>query len=313
MRVGLIGLGDIAQKAYLPVIGTRDDVTLHLCTRNEKKLHALGETYRIDVRNRHNELESLMEAGVDAVFVHAATPAHYEIVKRVLTAGLHVFVDKPVDYALGRTEELMALAEENKQLLMVGFNRRYVPTYRQVHEEGIPDIAMMQKNRVNLPGEVRTFVLDDFIHVVDTLRWLQRSLAPTLHVQSKRTADGHLAHVVFQMVTEHSTAIGIMNRESGAVEETLESMTSGKKFRVTNVRDLVTYVGNQEQHNHTGDWTSVGEVRGFRPMMDTFLNGVRRMKQGDRAVWQEFRPIMQEDMATHRLCEEIVQRIEMNA
>ena len=34
MRVLMVGIGDIAHKAYLPVLGTRDDIELHCCTRD---------------------------------------------------------------------------------------------------------------------------------------------------------------------------------------------------------------------------------------------------------------------------------------
>ncbi|MDX6228755.1 MAG: hypothetical protein QOI76_2145, partial [Frankiales bacterium] len=34
MRVAVIGLGDIARKAYLPVLAALPDVQLHLVTRN---------------------------------------------------------------------------------------------------------------------------------------------------------------------------------------------------------------------------------------------------------------------------------------
>lgn len=38
MKVAMIGLGDIAQKAYLPVLAQLPDVELILCTRNQHTL-----------------------------------------------------------------------------------------------------------------------------------------------------------------------------------------------------------------------------------------------------------------------------------
>lgn len=34
MRIALVGLGDIAQKAYLPLLASDEQVTPLLCTRN---------------------------------------------------------------------------------------------------------------------------------------------------------------------------------------------------------------------------------------------------------------------------------------
>lgn len=42
MKVGCIGLGDIAQKAYLPVLTTLPGVELHLQTRTPATLAAVA-------------------------------------------------------------------------------------------------------------------------------------------------------------------------------------------------------------------------------------------------------------------------------
>ncbi len=47
MKIGIIGLGDIAKKAYLPVLLERENTQLVLCTRNEAVLQKLAEKYRI--------------------------------------------------------------------------------------------------------------------------------------------------------------------------------------------------------------------------------------------------------------------------
>lgn len=310
MKVGVIGLGDIAAKAYLPVIGAREDVVLHISTRNSEKLQHIGEAYRIPQEHRYQGLDDLLQAKLDAVFVHAATEAHYDIVRQCLSAGLHVFVDKPVDYALQRTQELFTIASEKQCLLMVGFNRRFAPMYQRLWLEGMPDIAVMQKNRVNLPGEVRTFVLDDFIHVVDTMRVCNPGPWKDLHVQWKHTPDGKLAHVLLQLVGHQNTAIGIMNRDSGMTEETLEWMRNGRKVKVANLRETIEYAGNGETRIHTGDWQSVGEVRGFRAMVEAFFQTVQQMHRDPESIWPDVTAGMEADLATHRICEQIITRIE---
>ena len=48
MKIGIIGLGDIAQKAYLPVLAEKEGIELVLCTRNKQTLDRLGHKYRIN-------------------------------------------------------------------------------------------------------------------------------------------------------------------------------------------------------------------------------------------------------------------------
>ncbi|WP_031089694.1 Gfo/Idh/MocA family oxidoreductase, partial [Streptomyces sp. NRRL WC-3549] len=112
MKVGCIGLGDIARKAYLPVLTALPGTELHLQTRTPATLAALAAEHRIPARQCHADLDSLLAQGLDAAFVHAATVAHPEIVGRLLEAGVPTYVDKPLAYELADSERLVALAEE---------------------------------------------------------------------------------------------------------------------------------------------------------------------------------------------------------
>lgn len=131
MKVGCIGLGDIAQKAYLPVLGVQPGVELHLQTRTPATLARVGDSLHLPPEQRHTDLSDLLAQNLDAAFVHAATVAHPEIVTRLLEAGVPTFVDKPLAYGLADSERLVRLAEERNVSLAVGFNRRHAPGYTQ--------------------------------------------------------------------------------------------------------------------------------------------------------------------------------------
>ncbi|WP_030041438.1 Gfo/Idh/MocA family oxidoreductase, partial [Streptomyces resistomycificus] len=92
MKVGCIGLGDIAQKAYLPVLGTLPGVELHLQTRTPATLARVADGLRLPDGQRHADLDSLLAQGLDAAFVHAPTTAHPQIVTRLLEAGVPTYV-----------------------------------------------------------------------------------------------------------------------------------------------------------------------------------------------------------------------------
>jgi virulence factor len=109
MRIALIGLGDIATKAYLPYLAARAGVMPCLVTRDPAKLARLGDAYRIS--ERYSDLSSVLAAGVQAAFVHAATSAHREIVGTLLRHGVPVYVDKPLDDSYAGAAELVELAE----------------------------------------------------------------------------------------------------------------------------------------------------------------------------------------------------------
>src|SRR5690606_25037553 len=109
MRVGLVGLGDIARKAYLPVLAARADVDPVLCTRDPDALRQSGDAYRIP--HRFTSVTPLLDAGLDAAFVHTATAAHVEVASALLAAGVPTYVDKPLADNLADAAALVTLAE----------------------------------------------------------------------------------------------------------------------------------------------------------------------------------------------------------
>ncbi len=299
LRIGIIGLGDIAQKAYLPLISSRN-LDLHLHTRNKKKLSEIGQQYRI--ANLHEDLGSLLHSGIKAAFVHTATHSHHDIIEQLLLSNIHVFVDKPVTYDYSSTEKLFSLAHEKNLLLHVGFNRRVAPAYQVLKAIKDPNMIIMQKNRKSLPAEIRTFIFDDFIHVVDTLRWIFDKPITQMIVNGKKT-DRQLRHVVMQFISaDGATALGIMNRDSGTVEERIEVFSASGKRIVNNMVDPLLRDDKMESRIIPDDWQPTLHKRGFDQLIDTFLSAVQQ-ETFDNSLADGA-------LLTHRLCEEITQTLE---
>ncbi|MQY10589.1 putative oxidoreductase YceM [Streptomyces sp. RB5] len=295
LRAGVIGLGDIARKAYLPVLTARPGLELHLQTRTPATLDEVGDTYGIPAARRHTDLDSLLEAGLDAAFVHAPTDVHEEITTRLIDAGVPVYVDKPLAYDLAACERLVRLAEDRGVGLTVGFNRRLAPAYAQCLEHP-RELILMQKNRVGLPEDPRAMVYDDFIHVVDTLRFLLPGPADHIDVRA-RIRDGLMHHVVLQLSGDGFTAIGAMNRLSGSTEEILELSGQDTKREVRNIADVIDHKG-QPSVRRRGDWVPVARQRGIEQAVLAFLDAVR---DGETVSARDA-------LLTHALCEEVVLR-----
>ncbi|MFK0253571.1 Gfo/Idh/MocA family protein [Streptomyces sp. NPDC090445] len=293
MKVGVIGLGDIARKAYLPVLTARPGLELHLQTRTPATLERVGESHHVPAERRHTDLDALLAEGLGAAFVHAPTGVHPEIVTRLLQAGVPTYVDKPLAYELADSRRLVDLAEERGVPLAVGFNRRHAPGYAQCAEHP-RDLIVLQKNRVGLPEDPRTLVLDDFIHVVDTLRFLLPGEADHIDVRA-RVRGGLMDQVVLQMSGPGFTALGIMNRRSGSAEEILEVSGQDTKRQVVNLAEVVDHRG-QPTVRRRGDWVPVARQRGIEQAVDAFLEAV----EAGKAV------SARDALLTHELCERVV-------
>jgi len=298
LKIGIIGLGDIALKAYLPVISSQK-IEIHLYTRNENTLAQVGAQYRF--HNVHKSLDALISSGVEGVFVHAPTTAHHDIVAQLLSHGIHVYVDKPITYDYVSSASLIALAEKNGVSLMVGFNRRFAPAYLKLKALKDPSMIVMQKNRKSLPGDIRTFVFDDFIHVVDTLLFLFPDPVVTVKVIGKKRGN-LLYHIIMQLVSANGVhGIGIMNRDSGTSEEILEVYTAGEKQVVHNLAELFIHKDGDITKSHVDDWEPTLHKRGFVQIVEAFLQVVESKRAPQISD--------QHTLQSHKICEDLVNQL----
>lgn len=298
IKLGVIGLGDIAQKAYLPIYSQMKDVEFHFYTRNFEKLRRIGKQYRFE--HLHFDLESLINSGITGAFVHSSTSSHEEIVSRLLHQGIHVFVDKPITDYFNGAKRLVELAEEKGLILMAGFNRRYAPSYVQLKKIAEPNMVIVQKNRKNQPGEPRVFIFDDFIHVVDTMRYLFPHPIEELLVNG-RLENNTLYHVVIQFISQGGTAIGIMNRDNGINEEIAQVMGPMQKGTVYNVSQLVLSKDEGNMEVRSSDWEPTLVKRGFQQMVSDFIEAVRMNTSPEISAW--------DSLETHEICEEIITKL----
>lgn len=299
LKLGIIGLGDIAKKAYLPVLSKQADVEFYLFTRNTDVLTEISNQYRFP--HIHSSLTSLIESGIKGAFVHSSTESHEQIVRELLENGIHVYVDKPITNHLGSTKELVELAERKGLILMTGFNRRFAPFYQAMTEIAQPNMVILQKNRHALPSDIRSFVYDDFIHVLDTVRYIMKGDIQETIVNG-RVDNGMLYHVVVQFISKDMTGIAIMNRDSGAVEERLEVMGPNEKRIVHDLDKLTIYRDHKEIALSFNNWDSTLFKRGFEQIVKEFINAV-----GTNC----FPSVTARDsLQTHEICEFVVQKLE---
>lgn len=89
------------------------------------KLHGIAKSYE--------GYEALaQDPDVDAVYIGAINPTHYEIGTMMLDHGKHVLCEKPLCMNEGQTKRLLAHAKEKKLFMMEAIWSRFFPTYIQL-------------------------------------------------------------------------------------------------------------------------------------------------------------------------------------
>lgn len=299
MKIGVAGLGNIAQKAYLPVMmSMNEEIEWHLYTRNQEKLAQIGKQYRVD--NLHSSIESLINSGIEGVFIHTATDTHAELIRQFLENGIHVYVDKPISENLEEVEELMDLAEDNHLLLVTGFNRRFAPMIRELKKVPQKNMIFIQKNKPNSTGTVHFGIFDMFIHVVDTAVYLLDD--PIVEISHTVTeTEGQLESCVLQLETEQAICIATMNYKSGANLEVVEVQSPEGTYRVTNLTEYESDSLGERETRTFGDWDNTLEKRGFAPLIYKFIEGI---KTGENPV------SLDSSLISHQICAEIVSEME---
>lgn len=97
MRLGVIGVGDVAERDYLPEVHRIADVAevVAVAARREERARRTAESYGIPVWV--TGYEALLEVDeVDAVVNLTPLPVHAEITAAALRAGKHVYSEKPL-------------------------------------------------------------------------------------------------------------------------------------------------------------------------------------------------------------------------
>ncbi len=275
LRVGVVGLGGIAQKAWLPVLGAAADWTLVAAwSPTREKALPVCESWRIP----YADSLAALAAQCDAVFVHTSTASHYSVVSELLNLGVHVCVDKPLAENLQDAERLIELAARKKLTLMVGFNRRFSPLYRELKQQMSQAASLrMDKHRTDSvgPHDLRFTLLDDYLHVVDTALWLAGGAATLNSGTLLTNDDGAMVYAEHHFSFDHLQITTSMHRRAGSQREWVQAVTDGGLFDITDMREWREERGQGVVARPVAGWQSVLEQRGFAGCARHFIECVQ--------------------------------------
>ncbi|ANS43376.1 Gfo/Idh/MocA family protein [Serratia inhibens] len=274
LRVGVVGLGGIAQKAYLPILSQAADWTLvGGFSPNQQKAQPICDSYRMAC---FSSLDSLAQQ-CDAVFVHSSTASHFQVISELLRHGVHVYVDKPLAETLEQGEQLLALAEKQRKTLMVGFNRRFSPVYRQLKQEmQRPASIRMDKHRADSvgPNGLRFTLLDDYLHVVDTALWLGGSEGQLLSGSLRVTDAGELLYAEHHFACGETLVTTSMHRRAGSQRESVQAVAEGAVYQVNDMRQWLREDPQGVLEQPVAGWQTTLAQRGFDGAIRHFIESV---------------------------------------
>ena len=83
----------------------------------------------------------LADSSVQAVVIASSTDTHAELVTACAEAGKAIFCEKPLDLSVATAEACLNVVENEKSLLIIGFNRRHDPSFEQLKREAAAGVV----------------------------------------------------------------------------------------------------------------------------------------------------------------------------
>lgn len=143
LKVGIIGVGGIAEVAHLPGYEAAGAEIRGLATSRPGEVRALAE--RFGAQHVDTDYRTLLQRDdIEAVSVCVPTGLHEEIVIAALEAGKHVLCEKPPAVAAAQAERMHAAALRTERLLCYALSARFGPAAKKAR-------ALMEAGRL---GEV---------------------------------------------------------------------------------------------------------------------------------------------------------------
>ena len=304
-RIAVIGMGDICEKAYMPLLSTYKNLELMLYNRSPEPLAKMQKKYRIEYGT--NDLEELINDHPDGAFVLTASDSHYMITKQLMENGIDVYVEKPATMRVEETQELAELAERHDKILMVGFNRRYAPLHKKAKEfweENPVRLGIFRKFR-SRPAfdEIFNQVYEDTIHQIDLMRFYcgEGQVASVVH----EVVDGKLQTAVANIKLE-SGGIGLIvtNLGAGGWREYYSLYGQRTSVEIEAFSELIVHQGEEKKQwvePYSSAWQSTLTGRGFEGEINHFLSCLDTREQPRTSAW--------DSVKTQELTEAIIDKI----
>ncbi len=125
IRIGVVGVGAIAQIAHIPVLSKmRGAQLVALCDNDRPKARSLAD--RFGVPDVFTDIEDLLEFDeLDAVIISTPSHLHEPHVLSALQAGVHVLCERPLALTSRGVERLLGAAQRAERKVAAALNHRF--------------------------------------------------------------------------------------------------------------------------------------------------------------------------------------------
>ncbi|MGP8321713.1 MAG: Gfo/Idh/MocA family protein [Methanosarcinaceae archaeon] len=150
--------------------------SVKICDIDEKRARELGEAFNIEYLTNYKDL--VADPNISAVSIVTPSSTHYQLAKEFMEAGKDVLVEKPMTMNSGEAEQLVKIANDTNQILMVGHIFRHHPAVKElkhrIDQGEFGKIQLISSNRLSFgaPRKDMGVIYALGIHEVDIFCYL---------------------------------------------------------------------------------------------------------------------------------------------
>ncbi|HEU5019019.1 MAG TPA: Gfo/Idh/MocA family oxidoreductase [Pseudolabrys sp.] len=278
LRIGVIGVGVMGSNHARVFAGLPGTDLIGVADPDRRQAEFVARTLGCAAVD---DVEQLIELGVDAVSIAAPTHLHRDIALACISRGVHVMVEKPIASSVEEGREIIAAARAARLTLMVGHVERFNPAVEAIKEairgEDILSIAITRVGPFPPRMSNVGVVIDLAVHDIDLIRWFTDSDIVEVQPQLSnavaerediallqfRTASGVLAHINTNWLTPFKArSITVATRGKYVMGDLL-------------TRQVTECFGFQPDGSYSMRHLSVGHAEPLRSELLAFLRAVR--------------------------------------
>lgn len=184
INIGLIGYGYWGPNVARNLNNNAEFQFRYICDKKNERLELAKKIYANSVEYTTAFRQVINDTAIDAVALAVETSAHYELAKKALEAGKHVYVEKPFTSTLEQARELEKLASAKNLVVHVDHIMVYHPVIKKIKElidsGEIGDVMYYDCSRINL-GQIKNDVSsmwDLSVHDLSIIDYLSNGQEP---------------------------------------------------------------------------------------------------------------------------------------
>jgi len=254
----MIGSGNFAKMTMAPALA-KTSARLKYVTAQTNSVPAVHIAHKYGFENVSTDLnEVFSDEEVNTIFISTNHNSHASLIVKSLSAGKHVFAEKPLALNIDELKEVYQVSNRHpNQHILVGFNRRFSPHIQNIKEalkgRSSPLAMTYNVNAGIIPMDVWVHdpnigggrIIGEGCHFLDVLLYLTESrISNVSSVVSKEKSDAKFdtSSIILQF---EDGSIGTINYYSNGhksyPKEVLEIYSEGRILKLDNFLKVRRY------------------------------------------------------------------------